>query len=205
MSDELGDLTDLSDLEYRPQNFRDLYDTQLGQELWGFMKKRDNLVRMEAATFLERAAVEPLAPGLVAKFGSEVGDDRTKQMIGHMARQVMEALGYEIERSGLRITRESLFSSAARYRKDGEKRDKSMRITREQRDAWLAKTASSPFNRWLDRQVKPDGKLDLDRLNEVAAKYGIANNYGHLNPGQQRMTIGVMLRARVPAKEYQSG
>jgi hypothetical protein len=49
---------------------------------------------METATFLERATVEPLAPGLLMEFGPDVGEDRIKQMIGHMARQFMEAIGY---------------------------------------------------------------------------------------------------------------
>lgn len=200
----LRDDLDLKGLEYKPQNFRDLYETDLGKEIWQFMKRPMNVVRMETATFLERAAVEPLAPGLLDKFGSEIGDDRIKQMIGHMARQIMEAIGYEVERSGLRITRESLFASAARYRKRGESRDRSMKITKEQRQAWLEKTKPSPFNLWLDRQVKrPDGTLDLELLYSVARKYGIEKRYEHLNAGQQRMNIGVQLRGKVPAAEYE--
>jgi hypothetical protein len=196
-------IPDLTSLEYNPQNFRDLYDTDFGREIWQFMKRPENVVRMDTATFLDRAAVEPLAPGLLAEFGSNVADDRVKQMIGHMARQIMEAIGYELDRTGLRITRESLFSSAARYRRRGSNRDRSMKITREQREAWLRNTATSPFNRWLDSQVKqPDGNLDLGRLYAIARKFGIEKRYDHLNPGQQRMNIGVMLRTRVPPGEY---
>jgi hypothetical protein len=77
-----------------------------------------------------------------------------------------------------------------------------MKITPEQRQAWLEKTAKSGFNVWLDQQVKgPDGKLDLERLYEVARRYGIEKRYDHLNPGQQRMNIGVMLRTRVTHEE----
>jgi hypothetical protein len=79
------------------------------------MKRPDNAVRMETATYLDRAAVEPLAPGLLRMFGPEIAEDRLKQMIGHMARQIMEALGFELDRSGLRITRQSMFTTAARY------------------------------------------------------------------------------------------
>jgi hypothetical protein len=196
---------DLSELAYDAQNFRDLADTSLGQDIWAFVKRPDNLVRMETATFLERAAVEPLAPGLARHFGPEIAQDRLKQMIGHMTRQVMNALGYEIDRQGLRITRESLFTSGTRYRRRDESRDRSMTITREQRQAWLEKTADSPFNRWLDRQVKtPEGGFDLAKLYQVAEKFGIDKRYEHLNPGQQRMTIGGMLRKRVPTTEYAS-
>lgn len=200
---QLRGVPDLNALEYQPQNFRDLFETELGNEIWGFMKRPENVVRMETATFLERAAVEPLAPGLLVEFGPDIGEDRIKQMIGHMARQIMEAIGYEIERPGLRITRESLFSSAARYRKPGEDRDRSMKITREQREAWKEKTASSPFNQWLNSKVRRnDGTLDLDELYAVAEHYGIEKRYDHLNPGQQRMSIGIMLRRVVPESDY---
>src|SRR5690242_1232479 len=82
----------INNLAYDAQNFRDLAETPLGQEIWAFLKTSDNLVRMETATFLERAAVEPLAPELVRHFGPEIAQDRLKQMIGHMARQIMERL-----------------------------------------------------------------------------------------------------------------
>ena len=108
---------DLTALEYNPRNFSDLYETKLGREIWHFMRRSDNVIRMATASFLRRPAVEPLSPGLLEEFGPEVGEDRLKQMIGHMARQVMEAIDYQIEqpRRSIRITRENLFSSGARY------------------------------------------------------------------------------------------
>lgn len=197
------DIRDISDLNYHPQNFSDLAGTALGQDVWDFLKRPDNLVRMETATLLERAALEPLAPGLVAQFGDEVRDERTKQMLGHMTRQIMEALGYTLDRTGVRITRPSLFTTAATYRRP-ERGDRGMKITTEQRAAWLKNTAHSSFNVWLDRQVKrQDGTLDLDKLYAVAEHYGIDKRYERLNPGQQRMNIGVMLRRRVPKEVYE--
>jgi len=197
------DVRDLTGLDYDAQNFRDQFDTDLGQAIWTFMKRPENLVRMETATYLDRAAVEPLAPGLLRMFGPEIAEDRLKQMIGHMARQIMEAMDFELDRSGLRITRESMFTTAARYKEPLGTRDRTMRITQEQRRAWMEKTAASPFNLWLDAQVKnSDGSLDLDRLYKVASSYGIKNDYRHLNPGQQRMTIGIKLRSKVPPSEY---
>jgi hypothetical protein len=176
----------------------------LGGRLWAFLKRPDNLIRMETATLLDRAAVEPLAAGLVVEFGDEVRDDRTKQMIGHMTRQVMEALAYELDRTGLRITRPSLFTSGATYRRPG-RGERPMKISREQREAWIKNTANSPFNVWLDGQVKQsDGTLDLEKLYKVAQRYGIEKRYDRLNPGQQRMNIGVMLRTRIPRKEYEN-
>ena len=112
----------LAGLDYNPKNFSDLYDTERGREIWHFMRRPDNVVRMETASFLRRPAVEALSPGLLEEFGPEMGEDRFKQMIGHMARQVMEAIGYGIEqpRRSVRITRDNLFSSGARYRRPGD-------------------------------------------------------------------------------------
>jgi len=81
-----------------------------------------------------------------------------------------------------------------------------MKITPDQREAWRDNTAASPFNTWLDAQVRgADGALDLERLHAVALHWGVDRRaqYAHLNPGQQRMNIGNMLRARVPASEYE--
>ncbi len=196
-------IPDLTSLKYNPQNFGDLAKTEFGHDLWTFLKLRDNLIRMETATILDRVAVEPLSTNLVIEFGEEVRDDRIKQMIGHMARQIMEALGYELDRTGLRITRPSLFTSGTSYRRP-DQGDRKMKISREQREAWVKNTANSPFNIWLNRLVKrPDGTLDLEKLYEVARRYEITKRYDNLNAGQQRMNIGVMLRSRVPSKEYE--
>ena len=69
-------------------------------------------------------------------------------------------------------------------------------------EAWLEKTSASPFNVWLNAKVRnADGSLDLDRLYETARAYGIKNEYRHLNPGQQRMNVGMQLRKKVPESE----
>jgi hypothetical protein len=102
----------------------------------------------------------------------------------------------------LRITRVSLFSSGATYRRPN-RGERVMKVTREQREAWVKNTANSPFNAWLNSQVKSDGgKLDLEKLYAVAERYDIKKRYDHLNNGQQRMNIGVMLRNRVPRDVY---
>ena len=198
-------IPNLTSLAYQAQNFSDLYDTDLGRDIWDFMKDHDNLIRMQTATFLERAAVEPLGPGLLLRYGPDIAQDRLKQMIGHMARQIMLAMGYELDTKGLRITRPSVFTTATRYRRPDQARDRTMTVTAEQREAWMRNTASSPFNRWLDSRVKrEDGTLDLDALYKVAEEHGIRQRYNHLNPGQQRMNIGNRLRKKVDPSEYSS-
>ncbi len=197
----------LSGQTYDPQNFRDIADTELGRAVWAWLARESNVIRMETASYLERAAVEPLGPLLVEHFGAEIAEDRLKQLIGHMVRQIMEALGYELVQPGMRIAK-GMFTTGARYQRPAEKRDRSMRITPEQRQAWLLKTAQSPFNQWLNTQVRDEnGQLILEKLYDVARRHGVERpeRYAHLNPGQQRMTLGLQLRARVAPSEYDPG
>ena len=195
----------LRHLAYEPGNFILSAREPVGEALWEFLRRPENVVRMHTATELERAAVEPLSAGLVAEFGPEIGEDRTKQMIGHMVRQIMEATGYELDRHGLRIARNGLFTSGARYRRVGESEGRrTARITPEHRRAWAERTAKSPFNRWLDQQAcGEDGSLDLEKLYEVAREYGVEERFERLTPGQQRMHIGAMLRTRVSSEVYE--
>ena len=104
---------------YRPDRFTATHARENGDALWSFLNRGDIIVRMETASYLARPAVEPLAPLLLREFGGEVAQRRIKQMIGHMARQIMEGQGYNVDRSGVRIAgyQNNIFSSATRYKK----------------------------------------------------------------------------------------
>lgn len=81
-----------------------------------------------------------------------------------------------------------------------------MKIDKERRERWAQETKNDAFNTWLRPLVSgPDGTLDLDRLYNVAKRYGLdlRENYVHLNPGQQRMNVGKKLRAIVPPHDYE--
>lgn len=80
-----------------------------------------------------------------------------------------------------------------------------MKFTPEQRSNWAERTAHTPINRWLAEETRgADGRLDLAKLHAVALSYGIDKQveYADLNPGQQRMNIGNLLRSRVPEAVY---
>src|ERR1019366_832697 len=92
------ELPDLSSIEYDPQHFRNIHETECGQAIWHFLLRPDNVLRMQTASYLDRVAVEPLEPGLLAEFGKDVEDDRVKRYIGHAVRQIMESSGYHLDK-----------------------------------------------------------------------------------------------------------
>jgi hypothetical protein len=102
--------------DYKPNRFAGTYDNEGGSDIWKFLNREDNVIRMETATFLVRTAAEPLSPYLLAKFGDDIRAPRLKQMIGHMIRQIMESRGYHVDRNNVRITTtDNMFTSATRY------------------------------------------------------------------------------------------
>lgn len=107
-------------MDFNAGSFSDLAGGEFGRRLWDFMNERETVVRMETATYLSRPALEGVQPALIERFGSEVNNennDRIKQMLGKMARQVMEHNGYQLDQMGVRLRRSELFLSAARYKK----------------------------------------------------------------------------------------
>ncbi len=107
-------------LEFDAGPFLEIASTPLGSALWGFLQEKEMLIRLETATYLKRPALEAVQEQLLERFGDEIRGDRWKQMIGRMTRQVMEAHGYLLDQTGVRIGGGGLFTSAARYVKRGK-------------------------------------------------------------------------------------
>ena len=100
--------------EYSAGTFRALAESPLGRSLWQFLNEPLTMTRMETATDLGKPAVSGIEEPLLNEFGERVVDDRVKQMVGHMVRQVMESLGYQMEQHNVTIG-SALFSKGARY------------------------------------------------------------------------------------------
>lgn len=107
-------------MEYQPGVYAGTYQTLLGKRLWAFLTSDENVVRMETATSLERPALEGVEEGLLSEFGADVLDDRVKQMIGHMTRQIMEQRGYVVAVQNVKMTSGAPFSRASRYKRRDE-------------------------------------------------------------------------------------
>ncbi len=100
---------------YSPNQFSDLFNTPFGQEIWTCLNEHDNIIRMLTASDLQRPAVEPLSEVLLDRFGERITDHRTKQMIGHMVRQIMEANNYHHASNNIKIRFGSVFNRASKY------------------------------------------------------------------------------------------
>ena len=69
--------------------FASLYASALGQRLWAFLTRPENVARLETASELSKPAVEGIEEQLLAEFREDVLAHRVKQMVGHMVRQII--------------------------------------------------------------------------------------------------------------------
>lgn len=103
--------------DFDPGSFASV-DPEIRQRYWEWLWQDESVFRMEAASDLNKVAVEPLQESLLRDFPEEeVRTGRIKQMIGAMARQVLEARGYAWVRSGSKVITGDLFSVGSKYRK----------------------------------------------------------------------------------------
>lgn len=104
-------------LKFEPGVFKASYETKEGKDLWDFLNEPMTVAQMETATALGRPAVEGIEEPLLENFGKAVLNDRTKQMLGRMVRQIMEHRGYVIDQQNVKITNGAPFSRATRYKR----------------------------------------------------------------------------------------
>lgn len=101
---------------YNPEKFASLYKTELGQRIWAFLTRAENVARLETASQLSKPAVEGIEEQLLEAFREEVMVDRVKQMVGHMVRQILEQRDWVLDQSDVKV-QSVPFSKAARYRR----------------------------------------------------------------------------------------
>lgn len=103
----------------RPWHFAQLFGEPRGQRLWATLNTPEYVSCLETATALHQPAVKGIEEPLLRDFGADVIEDRFKQMIGHMVRQIMERHGYEVAQQKVKI--DSIpFYAGTRYKRRGE-------------------------------------------------------------------------------------
>ena len=185
--------------------FADLGDTAFGTALWEHLIRREQVIRMETAMFLDRAPVEALGPGLVQRFGWSIAEDRAKRFVGHLVKQIMLALGHRIVPVKARVTRPGLFTTGARFAPRGTPPGR-IRPAYETRGAWLSDQPLDPFEHWLDDTVRGrDGAPDPVRMTSLARDYGVEAPAASADPHRARLILGAALRPIVPRAVWEKG
>ncbi len=87
-----------------PARFRRLAESPEGLAMWAVLNERESVIRMMAASDLDRPAVEVVDGALTERFGALVARAGTaswpwRQMTGAMIKQIMLANGYDMTRS----------------------------------------------------------------------------------------------------------
>ncbi|GLS98969.1 hypothetical protein GCM10007897_03470 [Sphingobium jiangsuense] len=67
-------------LAYNPEKFASLYETDLGQRIWVFLTRRENVARLEMASQLSKPAVEGIEEQLLEALRR--GSGRSRQADG---------------------------------------------------------------------------------------------------------------------------
>lgn len=126
-----------ADFEFVTHTFKALYAEAQGRAIWNYLNTEKSVIRMEAVSDVGKPAVLAVEEGLLNECGvkervihdskqgqSDKGksdedkhNDRIKQMIGAMVRQVMEHQGYQLHANNVKIPNSKIFYSAASYRK----------------------------------------------------------------------------------------
>jgi hypothetical protein len=102
-------------MKYDPKSFSDVFASPLGAKLWRFLNSHESKLMMKTATKFRKPAVAAVSDELLADFGEEIRQDRIKQMIGHMVRQVMESEGYMIHSQNVPVRYGNLFNKGTSY------------------------------------------------------------------------------------------
>lgn len=103
-------------LTYRADSFSDIARTPAARALWVWLQDAEPRLVMHTACTLRRPPVEALSPHLADRFPELGSGWKSRQMIGHMVRQVLEADGYHLDRANVRVrARGNLFRRGSTY------------------------------------------------------------------------------------------
>lgn len=104
----------LSENNYEAGPFTDIASVW-GEQLWGFLNEPIIVRSMTDASDHKRPAAEVIASELIRRFGVDIKQDRVKQFIGYLIRQVMEQNGYSHRAYGQKTKENPVFASASVY------------------------------------------------------------------------------------------
>jgi len=91
--------------------------SEWGDRLWSFLNEPEIVYRMKEASDREEPAAGAIGQRLHEAFGDPIKEDRIKQFIGYLIRQVMEDNGYTHHSYGHKTPCNPVFKNASLYAK----------------------------------------------------------------------------------------
>ena len=104
----------LPENNFDPGKFTDVASAW-GKQLWEFLNEPIIVRSMTDASDDKRPAAEAIATELFQRFGDDIKQDRVKQFIGFLIRQVMEKNGYSHTAYGQKTKDNPVFVKASVY------------------------------------------------------------------------------------------
>jgi hypothetical protein len=182
---------------YDPGTFAQLFKEPRGQRLWATLNTPEYVSCLVTATALHQPAVKGIEEPLLKDFGADVMEDRFKQMVGHMVRQIMERQGYEVDQQKVKI--DSIpFYAGTRYKRRDEwvyhvwrKSDdpRACALTADRQGAQLPAQAGVRWHYWRSFSGLLRASVMFDMTSEVQARKDI------LDQGYHLVTMARVLRA----------
>lgn len=95
--------------------FGDAGRTKLADQLWRFLNSEDSVIRLIVASELRHVALDGVVLALEKKFGAVLKENRVRQMVGAMVKQVLAPHGWNVAEKSIKVRFGEYFSVAARY------------------------------------------------------------------------------------------
>ena len=95
--------------------FGDMGRTKLANQLWRFLNAEESVIRLIVASELKHVALDGVVLALEKKFGNVLRENRVRQMVGAMVKQVLAPHGWQVAEKSIKVRFGEYFTVAARY------------------------------------------------------------------------------------------
>ncbi len=135
-----------------PGKFSDILRTEVGKKIKEVLTRPESVIAMKTASRLHKPAVLAVEQELAEALGDQLTNDRVKQTVGLVIRQILEQEGYVLDGQNKPVQGIGLFSKASRYAPPAET------VYYVFSDSSDRKSIAIAFDRDLDLSLLPKSK-----------------------------------------------
>lgn len=154
---------------YNPDEFKEIFESQIGQSIWEYLNSDDGKAKMQTASDLGQPAEGAVNDVLFTQFGKEMNEYDVHEAISHMVKHIMESLDYRLIERKQHSFRNLFPIWSTRYSKSKYPRSVMdiIQIGRTQ--------VFKPYKTWLERKDTNDAIFDIcfdgsDAIVEITGK-----------------------------------